>query len=84
MKGIPLPAGVQCCRQQSILQCRIQLYRDKASVALTARFEPKQTEVGTGFTDVKSTDWYAEAVAYVVDNGLFTGTSDTTFTLAAP
>ena len=51
-----------------------------ASVALTARFEPKQTEVGTGFTDVKSTDWYAEAVAYVVDNGLFTGTSDTTFT----
>ena len=49
-------------------------------MALTARFEPKQTEVGTGFTDVKSTDWYAEAVAYVVDNGLFTGTSDTTFT----
>ena len=40
-----------------------------ASVALTARFEEKKTEVDTGFTDVKSADWYAEAVAYVVENG---------------
>jgi len=31
------------------------------------------------FTDVKSTDTYYEAVKYAVDNGLFNGTSATTF-----
>ena len=31
------------------------------------------------FTDVKSTDWYYDAVKYVNENGLFAGTSDTAF-----
>lgn len=31
------------------------------------------------FTDVQPTDWYAEAVTYAVENGLFQGTSATTF-----
>ena len=31
------------------------------------------------FTDVASTDWYYSAVKYVVNNGLFDGTSSTTF-----
>lgn len=31
------------------------------------------------FTDVQPTDWYAEAVTYAVENGLFQGTSETTF-----
>lgn len=31
------------------------------------------------FTDVKESDWYYKAVRYVHENGLFSGTSDTTF-----
>lgn len=31
------------------------------------------------FTDVKDGDWYCDAVQYTFDNGLFSGTSDTTF-----
>ena len=53
-----------------------------ADAALTARFEKKEEEkpsVIDTFTDVKATDWYAEAVTYAVENGLFEGTSPTTF-----
>jgi len=32
-----------------------------------------------GFKDVTENKWYAEAVAYVAENGLMTGTSETTF-----
>lgn len=31
------------------------------------------------FTDVKEADWFYDAVCYVNENGLFSGTSDTTF-----
>ena len=34
---------------------------------------------GTGFSDVAADAWYTDAVAYVRDNGLMGGTSDTTF-----
>ena len=51
-----------------------------ASVSLTARFEKdEETQPESVFTDVKPTDWYADAVAYAVENGLFAGTSPTTF-----
>ena len=33
----------------------------------------------TGFADVAADAWYAEAVEYVRDNGLMSGTSATTF-----
>lgn len=33
----------------------------------------------TGFSDVAADAWYADAVEYVRDNGLMSGTSDTTF-----
>lgn len=33
----------------------------------------------TGFSDVEADAWYAEAVAYVRDNGIMSGTSATTF-----
>lgn len=33
----------------------------------------------TSYTDVPADSWYGEAVNYAVENGLFTGTSDTTF-----
>ena len=32
-----------------------------------------------GFTDVADTDWFADAVQYVSDNGMMNGTSETTF-----
>lgn len=36
------------------------------------------------FTDVRKKDWFYEDVAYVVENGLFHGTSKTTFSPNAP
>ena len=39
---------------------------------------------GTGFSDVAADAWYTDAVAYVRDNGLMGGTSDTTFSPDAP
>lgn len=36
------------------------------------------------FTDVPEDAWYAESVDYAVSNGLFSGTSDTTFSPDAP
>ncbi len=52
----------------------------RAKHTISARFE--QTAEGgsvAGFTDVKPTDWFAEAVQYAVDGGLMNGTSATTF-----
>ena len=41
--------------------------------------------VGTGaFTDVPASAYYAKAVAWAVENGITTGTSDTTFSPDAP
>ena len=36
------------------------------------------------FTDIQPTDWHYNAVEYAVTNGLFNGTSDTTFSPDAP
>lgn len=36
------------------------------------------------FTDVKATDWFYDAVDYATSNGLFSGTSDTTFSPEQP
>ena len=36
-------------------------------------------ETGTGFVDVSSDAWYAGSVAYVHDNGIMNGISDTAF-----
>ena len=36
-------------------------------------------ESGLPFTDVDANDWFADAVQYVYDNGLMTGTADNTF-----
>ena len=48
-------------------------------VVSAAKAEEKPAEEKNGFTDVKSTDWFQADVAYVVENKLMTGTSDTTF-----
>ena len=41
--------------------------------------DPTVVEPTTSFTDVTSTDWFAEAVKYVADKGMMNGTSKTTF-----
>lgn len=48
---------------------------------ITAKFE-KIGETGNigGFIDVHTNDWFADAVQYVVDEGLMNGTSSNTFT----
>ena len=49
---------------------------------ITAKFEKNGETVDTvaGFTDVKTNDWFADAVQYAVDNGLMNGTSSDKFT----
>lgn len=48
-------------------------------VVVTFEKIEETTKPTVSFTDVQSTDWYAEAVTYAVENGLFQGTSATTF-----
>ena len=52
---------------------------------LTVKSRIKAVFTGTmRFTDVRKKDWFYEDVAYVVENGLFHGTSKTTFSPNAP
>ena len=46
--------------------------------------EPDTPLADQPFADVASDAWYAEAVAYVKENGMMTGTSDTTFAPQQP
>lgn len=48
-------------------------------VVVTFEKIEETTKPTVSFTDVQPTDWYAEAVTYAVENGLFQGTSATTF-----
>ena len=52
-----------------------------SAVTVEASFTKDDTPVDTGlpFTDVKTDDWFFEAVKYVYDNKLMDGTSTTTF-----
>ena len=52
-----------------------------SEVSVSAAFtksEEKPEQIA-GFTDVLTTDWFADAVQYAVDNGMMNGTSETTF-----
>ena len=48
-----------------------------------AKWTKNADETVAGFTDVKAGDWFAEEVQYVVDKGLMSGTSKTTFAPSA-
>ena len=48
-----------------------------------AKWTKNADETVAGFTDVKTGDWFAEEVQYVVDKGLMSGTSKTTFAPSA-
>lgn len=50
---------------------------------LTMFAAPAQAASADGFTDVSEDAWYYDEVRYVVENELFQGTSDTTFSPAA-
>lgn len=50
----------------------------KGDVSIEVSFVPIEDETAD-FSDVPADAWYAEAVQYVYENGLMTGTSDTTF-----
>lgn len=49
----------------------------KSTDKVVVTFEKVETTVS--FTDVRPTDWYASAVTFAVERGLFQGTSATTF-----
>ena len=50
-----------------------------SQVTVTARF--KQTDTGTEnpFTDISKNDYFYDAVLWAVEEGITSGTSDTTF-----
>ena len=48
-------------------------------VTISASFEKVQTPVKPVFTDVSPTDYYYDAVQWAVENGVTTGTTETTF-----
>lgn len=50
-----------------------------SALLCTAFFMPAQAASVDDFTDLVDGAWYYDAVAYVVDAGLFNGTSETTF-----
>ena len=50
----------------------------KGDVSIEVSFVPIEDETAD-FSDVPADAWYAESVRYVYENGLMTGTSDTTF-----
>lgn len=64
---------------------RKQILKKLASVTLAATIAISSLTMGASaatvsdFTDVKPTDWYYASVEYAADNGLFSGTSTTTF-----
>lgn len=52
----------------------------KGDVSIEVSFAPIEDETPKAdFSDVPADAWYAEAIQYVYENGLMTGTSDTTF-----
>ena len=56
-----------------------------SAVTVKASFVKDETPVDTGlpFADVKTGDWYYEAVKYVYENNLMVGTADDTFSPGA-
>lgn len=55
-----------------------------SKLTISTRIEVEFTDGKLPFTDVLTTDWFYEDVAFVYNEGLFTGTSDTTFSPNAP
>lgn len=66
---------------------KISLSFNHASKYVLTSYDPKNhpsSQVTNPFTDVKSTDWFYDAVMTSYEKGLFKGTSDTTFSPNLP
>ena len=50
-----------------------------SQITIKATFKAAESSALDNFTDVNSNAWYADAVEFVIEEGLMTGSSDTTF-----
>lgn len=50
-----------------------------SQITIKATFKATESSALDNFTDVNSNAWYADAAEFVIEEGLMTGTSDTTF-----
>ena len=66
--------------QQDEVDAMAKAIEDAIAALVRKETDHTKTCPSAKFTDVNTSEWYHEAVDYVVENGLFAGTSDTTFT----
>lgn len=71
--------GGQAVRVTETGEGRYTFTMPEYPVTVSADFVEIQPVLTVPFTDVKEGDWYYESVAYVYQQGLMTGTSDTAF-----
>ena len=75
------PDYVYLCILRSVFPMKKlkQIISSIAAAALLLATAPAAFAANTGFTDVPNNAWYAEAVQYVTDNGLMSGTGNNQF-----
>lgn len=65
------------------LSKRVTAIMAAAVLAISFCISACAAAVDTGFSDVPANAWYVDAVEYVRDNGLMSGTTATTFAIGA-
>lgn len=71
-----VPVTAIAAMRETVQQDEKELFDPSDPIQMTTKLPSKADR----FTDVKSGDWYYDAVRYVTDHDIFNGTSDTTFT----
>ncbi len=71
--------GIRFMKQNTILKKIVLLLALVIAAATITQASPAGAASEFAFTDVKSTNWFYDAVKYVSENGFMTGTSKTTF-----
>ena len=81
LMNILYPDYVYLCILRSVFPMKKlkQIISSIAAAALLLATAPAAFAANTGFTDVPNNAWYAEAVQYVTDNGLMSGTGNNQF-----
>ncbi len=64
---------------KSDLETGASMLEDIGGVTYIVVYEDRLLAASSGFTDVKSDDYYADAIKWAVDQGITAGTSPTTF-----
>ena len=67
-----------------LLSAAPAVYADTAHTATDTAVTTDSSSAADKFTDVKSTDYFYEPVSWAVENGITSGTSDTTFSPSQP